>query len=501
MNIVDITRKYLKDNGLDYLLINSCNEYLEEYTPLEENARYKLTGFAGSTGDALISKDKLYLFVDGRYHEQADMEVDRSIVTVVKLQMGETFLTAFSDIIKPDDTLGVMSKKVSQQRLLALKNFCNVKLLGFQEIAKWSECKIEDEIKTPRQIAKTLKTGEAILVSNLEEISYLLNVRDFSVPYSSKIHAGKCLVTKDFIKYFKGDVDTNGIKKVWADKTLTNAYDFAKYNCVPLKSNPITEMKAVKTAKEISAYKKSFALADKALLMTRDYIEKTDFISEFDIAKNLEENFYKTGALGLSFASIVAKDKNSALAHYSKNSKQETLKDGSLILIDCGAYYSAGLATDATRVFVKGTPTKLQKEIYTKVLKGFLKAFTYKVKPTTSGYLIDKAARKLLNEIKPQGFNFGHGLGHGIGISVHEAPPNLSPSEVAKHKLVPNMCFTIEPGLYNPEHFGVRLENSCYLDKNYVIQSFSKMPFEKKLINFDMLTPTEKRKLKQFKVI
>ena len=98
-------------------------------------------------------------------------------------------------------------------------------------------------------------------------------------------------------------------------------------------------------------------------------------ISEFDIARKLEEEFYKNGAKSLSFNSIVAKDKNSALAHYSKSSKDEIIKDGSLILIDCGAYYSDGLATDITRVFVKGEPNELQKNVYTTVLKAFLNAY------------------------------------------------------------------------------------------------------------------------------
>lgn len=76
-------------------------------------------------------------------------------------------------------------------------------------------------------------------------------------------------------------------------------------------------------------------------------------MTEFDIAQKLEEEFISYGAKNLSFKSIVAIDKNSALAHYSKSSKDQYLKDGSLVLIDCGAYYEGGLATDITRVFGK----------------------------------------------------------------------------------------------------------------------------------------------------
>ena len=175
----------MADNNINYLLVNSCNEYLEEYTPIEENARFKITGFSGSTGDALISKDKIYLFVDGRYHEQADQEVDKNIVTVVKMQMGETLFYHLAKILSEKDKLGVMSKKVSQARLEILQKICSIKLLNYTGTEKFAEFDKPKEIKTSSKIAKTLRQNEAILVSNLEEISYLLNVRDFSIPYSS----------------------------------------------------------------------------------------------------------------------------------------------------------------------------------------------------------------------------------------------------------------------------------------------------------------------------
>ena len=92
MEILNNIRKFITANNLDCVLVNSTNEFLEEYTPLSENARYILTEFSGSTGDAVVTADNVYLFVDGRYHIQADMEVNPDIVTVVKLQTGQTML-------------------------------------------------------------------------------------------------------------------------------------------------------------------------------------------------------------------------------------------------------------------------------------------------------------------------------------------------------------------------------------------------------------------------
>ena len=216
--------------------------------------------------------------------------------------------------------------------------------------------------------------------------------------------------------------------------------------------------------------------------------------------ERLREEFINYGAKSLSFNSIVAINQNSALAHYAKNAKDVILTEGSLVLIDCGAYYESGLATDITRVFVKGEPNELQKTVYTTVLKAFLNSFNYSNGGKDfTGFEIDTQAHSILDN-KIDGFTFGHGLGHGIGINVHEAPPNLSQNEIAKTLIVDGMTFTIEPGLYKNGFFGVRLENSCYFKDND-IHSFVNMNYERKLINFEMLTDEELEELANFEVI
>lgn len=530
MKIIEEIREFLKDNNIDYLLVNSTNEFLVEYAPLSENSRYFLTNFSGSTGDAVISQKDISLFVDGRYHEQADSEVDKNSVNVVKMKIGESFNKLLVEKIMPNKTFAIISKKNSRGRLEILqsalkKKNVNIRLLDFDPIAN-KQGKVNGKKKTQeidvkitglssdakfKKIARNLKNDEAIFTTNLEEISYFCNLRDFSLNYSSKIQDGKLIITNNDYKLLNQDnyeyyiKSLSKIKTIFVDKTTISAYDFDLLGnkAASLQENYIKQLKSVKTRAEISHYKKCFKRTDKALIATRNFINSNDNISEYDIAKNLEENFYKFGAKSLSFKSIVAKDKNAALAHYSKNSKDEVLKEGALILIDCGAYYEGGYATDCTRVFVKGRPSKKQQEVYTIVLKGFLKAFNKKVTPRTSGFMLDKAARKILNAHKPKGFEFSHSLGHGIGISVHESPPSLAFSPIANTPLKPNMCFTIEPGLYNPIYFGIRLENSCYLADEkgkFIIKSFSDMCFEKKLIDFDKLTPTEKKQLGFFKV-
>ena len=96
-------------------MVNSTNKYLVEYSALEENARYTLTGFSGSTGDALITKDKIYLFVDGRYHQQADNEVNHDYVTVVKIPLNKTYLNALDELLPAYYRLGIIATKTSKK--------------------------------------------------------------------------------------------------------------------------------------------------------------------------------------------------------------------------------------------------------------------------------------------------------------------------------------------------------------------------------------------------
>ena len=502
---VENIREFMKAQGIEYLLVNSANKYLEEYTPLDENSRYKLTSFSGSTGDALVTPETIFLFVDGRYHIQADLEVNHDIISVVKLQTGESFFEKNEKKIPEGKILGIFSKKNSQKRVEYLKSK-GIELKYFEtdpldkEIFYDSSNVVKIDGVPVEEKIKNINYDGAVLITDLEEISYLFNLRDFSKNYSSKIR-GKAVIfagrarllddIDDFVKSYQ--------ENIFVDKSTINAYDFALIGdkVKVLDNSPIKLMKAVKTDDEINHYKDAFRRTDLAVKAIRDYIENNDNISEFDIAEQLEKNFKRYGAKSLSFKSIVAKDKNSALAHYSKCSKDEILKDGSLVLIDCGAYYEQGLATDITRVFVKGTPSELQKRVYTTVLKMFLNSYHSNL---TNGYAIDGLARKIYSENEIDGFVFNHGLGHGIGISVHEYPPNLSKNEMAKVEIKDNMCFTIEPGLYNEDYFGIRLENSCYM-KDGKIRSFVHMNYEKKLIDFSLLSEQEKEWLKEFEVL
>lgn len=517
MDNISLIRNYMKQAGVSYLLVNSTNEFLVEYNTLTENSRYKITNFSGSTGEALVTFDTVYLFVDGRYHIQADLEVDHSKIEVVKLQTGEKYLDKLLKKIPENQVLGIFSKKNSQNKYELLSKKRKIKLLDTDPLDSEISCTCDENINIDKKltgystedkitkISHKLSPDEALFVTDLDEVSYLFNMRDFSQNFSAKIKA-KAIILKDNAILFTKDKLANLTsflpslnKEVFVDKSSINAFDYGLLKKPKeLLENPIKEMKACKTDAELEHLKSAFSKTDNALKAIREYIMNNDNISEFDISELLSKEFKKQGAVGLSFSPIVAKDKNSALAHYSKSSRNEIITDGTLVLIDCGAYFEGGLATDITRVFVKGEPSELHKTIYTNVLKAFLLAYNYK--NPQNGYEIDKSVHEFFNGLDLNGFVFNHGLGHGIGINVHEYPPNLSTGEIAKTPFKNGMCFSIEPGLYKENYFGVRLENSCYYQDGK-IHSFVKMNYEKKLINYDMLTQQEKEWLNEFEVV
>ena len=116
MDTITVIKNFMDDNDIKYLLVNSTNEFLVEYNSPEENSRYKLTNFSGSTGEALVTPDRIYQFVDGRYHIQADQEVNHEIVTVVKLKNNQSEQEEIIKLIPEYETLGVFAKKLSQKK-------------------------------------------------------------------------------------------------------------------------------------------------------------------------------------------------------------------------------------------------------------------------------------------------------------------------------------------------------------------------------------------------
>lgn len=265
-------------------------------------------------------------------------------------------------------------------------------------------------------------------------------------------------------------------------------------------SSLIAPKKAIKTTAEIHGMKYSFARSDrmfrKLIKWVNECMIEEEKISEKDISDKVFELFNENGALALSFQTIAASGTNSAMIHYTNADPEKWIKPGDLILLDAGAYFENGLATDCTRTFIAGgdkvQPTLEQKRIYTMVLQASLSSlmsiFPYS---TPSGYL-DAFTRKTLYQHK---LDFNHGTGHGVGINVHESPPRIRPGSV--DKLQPNMVFSIEPGIYIEGWGGVRIENIVVVrqhqdDPDWLyLEILTKAPLDNNLIDWENLTQEE----------
>ncbi len=544
--MIDYLNKLLDEKNAKYLLVNSTNEFLTEFNDLNQNARYHLTGFNGSSGDVIYSKDKIWLFVDPRYHELAQLQVKDKNIEIVKLALSQSFFEGVKSIIKDKhDKILINPKKISFNFFKLFSSyFENYEFLNNDPVLDFVKPqKIDTSLPlsfVPKYISglsafqkinklkKSLKSNEdALFISNLADIAYFTNLRNYSQNYSSSFFA-RLLVFKnkpailftDFKLPNKNDFNQalnvakqdeyinflnncDNIKNILLNKNSINLFDYnflnIKFNIKP--DNFSSNLKAIKTKEEINHLKSAFSRTDKVMQKVQKLVNGEENITEAQLFEFVEKEFKnEQSATNLSFSPIVGFGSNSSIIHYSVADEKCTLKDGDFVLLDTGGYFEGGYATDITRTFCRNLPNEKQKEIYTFVLKAFLNAFF--AKNVKNGYKLDKIARNILNEKKSEGFLFNHALGHGVGINVHEMPPSISKSKFSKRKLKPNMVFTIEPGAYKEKCFGVRLENTVYTVKKgnkLKIRTLVKFPFEEKCIDFGLLSKDEKRLFRKYK--
>ncbi len=224
--------------------------------------------------------------------------------------------------------------------------------------------------------------------------------------------------------------------------------DMPNFHLLPVQ---IDALRMVKDLDEVASIKKAVEIADSAFLHILSFIKPG--ISEEAVALELEYQMKKLGAEKLAFDTIVASGKRGALPH--GRATQKILEPGDLVTMDFGAVY-AGYHSDITRTICIGTASERQREIYEVVLAAQL-AGVQAVYPGKTGQEIDAVARKIIVDA---GFGdyFGHGLGHSLGLAIHE-DPRLSPAN-AQNVLMENMVVTVEPGIYLPDWGGIRIEDT-----------------------------------------
>lgn len=274
-----------------------------------------------------------------------------------------------------------------------------------------------------------------------------------------------CLLYQD-INSIKTELENQNIKKLYIDFDTTSLSEYNQYKNFGIElldGKDIKLKRAVKSEKEISYIKKACKIAENAVKTAFSNLKVG--ITEKQVKEILVNYMIKNGAEGESFDTIVAFSKNSAVPHHKTGNTK--LKENSVVLIDTGCVYK-GYCSDITRTAFFGTPSKEFLISYSAVLKANIKA-EEQIKSGFSTIEADSIAR---NSLKYDGLDkyFTHSLGHGVGLEIHEHP-YLSPKK--ESKLLDNMVFSIEPGIYFENKFGIRIEDTVCLINGKVERLFN----------------------------
>ncbi|PIQ78399.1 Xaa-Pro dipeptidase [Candidatus Peregrinibacteria bacterium CG11_big_fil_rev_8_21_14_0_20_41_10] len=251
--------------------------------------------------------------------------------------------------------------------------------------------------------------------------------------------------------------------------------DYKPLNLTPL-GGEIDQLRIIKTEQEISTMKESQHINEKTLTETLKFLKVG--ITEAEIAWKIREIAYQLGATELAFDPIIAFGKNSSSPHYTPDHKCK-LKKGDVVLIDMGVKYE-GYCSDMTRTFFTKPPSTQEAEVYNTVLAAQVNAIN-KLKPGMRGKQGDLLSRQIIEQAG-YGDHFAHANGHGVGLEIHESP---SLSSKSKHqdrnmRLAKNMIITVEPGIYLPGKFGVRIEDMIVIkdEQNINLTKFPKQIIE-----------------------
>lgn len=552
-------KKIMSEKNLDAMYISSSDPFLNEYVPLQDNHRFYLTNFTGSTAEVLVlAGGKVRLYVDGRYHEQADLEVDATEVEVVKST--ESIATdLIKDITKFNlKRVGYEADRTSLGYLKRLSQAANEAVaLAAGELAKVIEFEKLPPLKEIQLIAREFRgrdtlektssifsdKSEAMYLTALDSIAWITNCRGYHLPFLSSFYA-RALVTKekvfvfvtpetpvsdkakkeyglefihlpfaDLPKELEKIQNTLHLKKIFFDSGMINAADFGMLvrifgtERLEEKAGGVYDWQSIKEPVEIQQMEASFKRSDKAIFNTikwvKDSLKDKKRITELDLYHETTKKYQEQGAKEQSFNTISGVGPNGSIIHYGNPSDEVIIQKEDLVLLDSGGYFDGGFATDCTRAFLGGTAADKfnpkYAEIYTLVLKGLLACSNAIFPVGTKGIVLDALAR---NPMRKKGYDYAHGTGHGVGIHVHE--PGVRISSISNVPMKEGQVVSIEPGIYIPGFGGVRLENIYHVVKHPEFPGMLKfvgfvfIGFDPALVDMNLLNNEEKAQLEEY---
>jgi Xaa-Pro aminopeptidase len=526
-------REKFKKYNIDGYVVPKNDDYFTEYSKI--NRLKIISNFSGSAGLAIILKDKNYLFTDGRYTIQSEIESGKyfKIVSYEKIINCNLFKNL---------RLGLDPKLFTQRQIknYFLKNN-QIKFLSNNLIDEIENHKVvksipffslKDEIvgesrkSKINKIINYLKKNKAdnLFVTAPENVAWILNIRGSDGPNSpvpnsrliinkskkifliTELYKAKKLIKEKIINKNQL-IPTNDLpNKILAlsgknfiidNKSCSVFYENiikSKFKIIN-REDPSYLLKAIKNNTEIDNMISSHVIDGVALTKFIYWIKKVNKkkITEVDAQIKLEKFRKKNNRyLYPSFETIAGAGENGAIVHYrAKKNSCRTIRKNDIFLCDSGGQYKYG-TTDVTRTICFTKPKPSIKNIFTKVLKGHIAVANTDLKLHNTGKKIDRRARKYLNESK---LDYAHGTGHGVGffLNVHEGPQSIS--KLNKVKIQEGMILSNEPGYYKKGSYGIRIENLVFVKKDkkkICFENLTLAPIEKDLINFNLLTKSEK---------
>ncbi|XP_014667790.1 PREDICTED: xaa-Pro aminopeptidase 1-like isoform X2 [Priapulus caudatus] len=506
---------------LQAYIVPSGDAHQSEYIAPCDCRRQYVSGFTGSAGTAIVTEQCAALWTDGRYHLQAEEQLD-SNWTLMKEGVAATPTQAdwLSKSLPEGARIGVdpfllsvdvwrpLSEKLKQsgrelvpinQNLIDLvwddrpaspSNHIDIQPLQFAG-KTW-----QDKIHEVRGKMND-KDASVLVVTALDELAWLFNMRGSDIEYNPvffayaligmdrvSIYVDEAKVTPEIHAHLTSDEHIKVTLHAYADLCddlcrlephvsgrvwIPDQSSHGLARLVPERRrisdpSPIALMKALKNAAEIAGMQNAHVKDAVALCELFAWLEKEvpkGGMTELKASAKAEQfRSQQADFVSLSFGTISSSGPNGAIIHYQPteaSNRPVTMQE--LYLLDSGAQYRDG-TTDVTRTMHFGEPSQLEMECYTRVLKGHIALDSLIFPSGTKGHVIDCNARKALWDV---GLDYMHGTGHGVGafLNVHEAP-------ISKHNSSPDgigtrgdMTITIEPGYYEDGLFGCRIENVC----------------------------------------
>lgn len=557
---LEALRDLMRSKHIDAVIIPGTDPHQSEYPSEHWKFRDYVSGFTGSNGTAVVTLDDAGLWTDSRYFLQAAEQLEGSGFTLHKENIpGEpTVLEWLGEVLDEDAVVGVDGRLFSLIEANRIEMFCAQNGFMFAPDFRAAEAIWTDRPARPMnpafvhdealagedvdskisRVVDALDAADAdgLLITALDEIAWLLNLRGSDVDYTPLVIAFAYVSEDDRVLFIDSEKVTSEVKdhlkkygvkikdyddiekflgKISSTATVmvdpnrvSDALGQAMICNKTYMASPVIALKGVKNECQIAGFRQAMLYDGAAMVRMMMWLEQNvaNGITEMDVDRRLQqERAAYASNRGDSFHMIAGYKDHGAIVHYEATDESAyTLAPEGLLLIDTGGQYLEG-TTDITRTISLGNPTAAEKHDYTLILKGHLALARAVFPKGTMGVQLDVLARgPLWNE----GMTYLHGTGHGVGhfLGCHEGPQSIR-MEANPTPLELGMVTSNEPGIYKTGEYGIRTENlllcvpACSNEEwgeFYKFESLTLFPYDTTLMDMDMLSREEVKQINDY---